>query len=141
AYLPSEVYRNSEKTFAAYARADFGVEDFGNGMSLTGNVGVRYVRTRDDSTGAITYPQQSTIFDPTNLGNNAAGVPYPATLGGYCQRSFDQPNGQGTVPAICTVTAAQQAAIIGYANGASFPDVAKQKFNFWLPSANVKLQV
>jgi TonB-dependent receptor len=141
AYLPSEIYRNREQTYAAFARADFGVEDFGNGMSLTGNVGVRFVRTKDSSNGAITYPQQSTIFDPTNLGNNPAGVPYPATLGGYCQRSFDQPNGQGTIPAICTVSAAQQAAIVAYSNGASFPDIAKQKFNFWLPSANVKLQV
>lgn len=141
AYLPSEVYRNREQTYAAFARADFGVDDFGNGMSLTGNVGVRFVRTKDSSEGAITYPQQSTIFDPNNLGNNAAGVPYAATLGGYCQRAFDQPNGQGTVPTICTVSAAQQAAIIAYANGSSTPDIAKQKFNFWLPSANVKLQV
>jgi TonB-dependent receptor len=141
AYRPSEVYRNRERTFAAYARADFGVEDFGNGMSLTGNVGVRFVRTKDDSNGAITFAQQNTIFDPTNLGNNAAGVPYSATLGGFCQRAFDQPNGQGTVPAICTVSPAQQAAIVAYSNGASTPDIAKQKFNFWLPSANVKLQV
>jgi len=141
AYRPSEVYRNRERTFAAYARADFGVEDFGNGMSLTGNVGVRFVRTKDDSNGAITFAQQNTIFDPTNLGNNAAGVPYPATLGGFCQRAFDQPNGQGTVPVICTVSPAQQTAIVAYSNGASTPDIAKQKFNFWLPSANVKLQV
>jgi TonB-dependent receptor len=141
AYLPSELYRNRERTYSAYARADFGVEDFGNGMSLTGNVGVRFVRTKDDSTGAITFAQRSTIFDPTNLGNNAAGVPYAATLGGFCQRAFDQPNGQGTVPAICTVSPAQQAAIVAYSNGASAPDIAKQKYNFWLPSANVKLQV
>ncbi len=141
AYRPSEVYRNRERTFGAYARADFGVEDFGNGMSLTGNVGVRFVRTKDDSAGAITFAQRNTIFDPTNLGNNAAGVPYPATLGGFCQRAFDQPNGQGTVPVICTVSPAQQTAIVAYSNGASTPDIAKQKFNFWLPSANVKLQV
>ncbi len=141
AYLPSEVYRNRERTYAAYARADFGVDDFGNGMSLTGNVGIRFVRTKDDSNGAITYPQQNTIFDPTNLGLNPAGVAYPQTLGGFCQSQIDKPPASGSINVICTVPAAQQAAILAYANGGSTPDIAKQKFNFWLPSANVKLQV
>ncbi|MEG3165696.1 TonB-dependent receptor [Sphingomonas sp. PB2P19] len=141
AYLPSEIYRNREKTMAAYARADFAVDDFGNGMSLTGNVGLRYVRTKDSSEGAITYPQQTTIFDPSNIGNDLAGNPYPKTLAGYCQSQVDKPNGQGTIATICTVTPAQQTAILAYANGSSTPDVAKQKFDFFLPSANVKLQV
>ncbi|MGU3390780.1 TonB-dependent receptor [Sphingomonas sp. M1A8_2b] len=141
AYLPSEIYRNRERTYAAYARADFGVDDFGNGMSLTGNVGIRFVRTKDDSDGAITYPQQNTIFDPTNLGLNPAGVAYPQNLGGFCQSQIDKPPSSGSIAVICTVPAAQQAAILAYANGGSTPDVAKQKFNFWLPSANVKLQV
>jgi TonB-dependent receptor len=145
AYLPSEVYRNREQTFAAYARADFGVDDFGNGMSLTGNVGLRFVRTKDNSDGAITYPLQTTIFNTDNIGNDLAGNPYPKTLAGFCQSQIDKPNGQGTIAVICTVTPAQQAAIVGFASpgsqAQSTPDVAKQKFNFFLPSANVKLQV
>jgi TonB-dependent receptor len=141
AYLNSELYRNREQTKAVYARADFGVDDFGNGMSMSGNIGLRYVNTKDNSQGSIVYPQRSTIFDPTNLGNNAAGVPYPSTLGGYCQRAFDQPNGQGTVPVICTVSPAQQSAIVAFANGVATPNSAKQKFDFFLPSANVKFQL
>ena len=141
AYLPSELYRNREQTMAAYARADFGVEDFGNGMSLTGNIGVRFVRTKDSSDGAITFPQQNTIFDPNNLPANPNGGAYPATLAGFCQSQRDVPPTSGSINAICTVPAAQQAAILAYANGSSTPDIAKQKFNFWLPSANVKLQV
>ena len=140
AYLPSELYRNREQTKSAYARADFGVEDFGNGMSLTGNVGVRFVRTKDSSDGAVTFPLQNTIFNPNSLGNNAAGVPYPRTLAGFCRSQQDVPPSGGINP-ICTVSAAQQASILAYANGLSTPDIAKQKFNFWLPSANVKLQV
>ncbi|MEG3167036.1 TonB-dependent receptor [Sphingomonas sp. LB3N6] len=141
AYLPNEVYRNREQTMAAYARADFGVEDFGNGMSLTGNVGLRFVRTKDNSDGAITFPQQNTIFDPSNLPANPNGGTYPATLAGFCQSQRDVPPTSGSINPICTVPAAQQAAILAYANGSSTPDIAKQKFNFWLPSANVKLQV
>jgi len=141
AYLPGEIYRNREQTKSAYVRADFGVDDFGNGMSLSGNIGVRYVNTKDSSNGAITFPQQSTIFDASNLGNDLAGNPYPNTLGGFCRNAVEKPNGQGTVPVICTVTAAQQQAILAYANGGSTPDVAKQKYDFFLPSANVKFQL
>ncbi len=141
AYLNGEFFRNRERTLAAYARADFGVEDFGNGMSLTGNIGVRFVRTKDDSTGSLTYPTPSSIFDPSNLGLNPAGVAYSKDVNGFCQSQRDKPPASGTINAICTVSAAQQAAIIAYANAGSTPDVAKQKFNFWLPSANVKLQV
>ena len=141
AYLNGEFFRNRERTMAAYARADFGVEDFGNGMSLTGNIGVRFVRTKDDSTGSLTYPTPTSIFDPSSLGLNPAGVAYSKDVGGFCQSQRDKPPASGTINAICTVSAAQQAAIIAYANAGSTPDIAKQKFNFWLPSANVKLQV
>ncbi|MFS0772383.1 TonB-dependent receptor [Sphingomonas sp. 1P08PE] len=140
-YLPSELYRNRERTLAFYARADFGIDDFGNGMSLSGNVGLRYVNTRDESTGAITFPQQSQVFDASNLGNDLNGQPYPRTLAGFCRSQVEKPNGQGTIAAICTVPAAQQAAIVAFANGSSTPDIAKQKFDFWLPSLNVKLQL
>ena len=141
AYLNGEFFRNRERTMAAYARADFGVEDFGNGMSLTGNIGVRFVRTKDDSTGSLTYPTPSSIFDPSQLGLDPAGVPYSKDVGGFCRSQRDKPPASGTINAICTVSAAQQAAIIAYANAGTTPDIAKQKFNFWLPSANVKLQV
>ncbi|MBD8617580.1 TonB-dependent receptor [Sphingomonas sp. CFBP 13728] len=141
AYLNSELYRNREQTKSAYVRADFGVEDFGNGMSLTGNVGVRFVNTKDSSNGAITFPNQSSIFDASNLPATPTGGAYPQTLAGFCQSQRDKPPASGTINAICTVPATQQAAILAYANSGSIPDVARQKFNFWLPSANVKLQV
>ncbi|MBB5712663.1 TonB-dependent receptor [Sphingomonas xinjiangensis] len=134
-FRPGEIYRNREKTWSAYARADFGVEDFGNGMSLSGNIGVRYVRTSDESEGALTFPNSSSIFTPIT----EAG--YGPSLAEYCRYQFANPNGQGTIPSICTLGAAQQAAILAFSNGATEPSTATQKFDHWLPSLNLKLQL
>jgi TonB-dependent receptor len=45
---PSNNYRVREDVYAAYARADFGTPD----NSLTGNIGLRYVKTEQQSSGA-----------------------------------------------------------------------------------------
>ncbi len=124
-FRANEYYRNKETTWGGYVRADFGVSDFGNGMSLTGNVGLRFVRTKDESFGALTYPERNQVL-PQQY----------ATVANYCADPTLQ-----TVPAICLLTPAQQTAAVAFANGASFPDVATQSFNHWLPSANIKLQV
>lgn len=44
-----------EKTYAAYAMLDFGVDDVG----LSGNIGVRAVRTRNSGQGFLVYPNQT----------------------------------------------------------------------------------
>ncbi len=124
-FLPSEIYRNKETTFGGYARADFGVDDFGNGMSLSGNIGVRFVRTQDDSYGSTTFPQRNLVV-PDRYPSAAAYCADPTLT---------------SVPVICTVSAAQQAAALAFSNGASRPEVISQKFNHWLPSLNLKLQV
>lgn len=124
-FLPGEVYRNTEKTYAAYARLDFGVDNIGGGStSLSGNIGVRWVRTIDESAGAITFPNIS-----QTIGNNA-------TVADFCASA----NPNNTVRPICTLSAAQQAAIVAFSNGGSTPDVASQSFNKWLPSFNLKFQ-
>jgi len=121
-FRSNEYYRNTETTMSAYGRADFGVDDFGNGMSLTGNIGLRFVRTKNESFGALTFPTNAQIL---GVATN------PVT---FCANASNVNN------AFCRLTSAQQTAALGFANGASFPDVAKQKFNHWLPSLNLKLQ-
>lgn len=44
-----------EKTYAAYAMLDFGVDD----ANLSGNVGVRAVKTRNSADGFLVYPNQA----------------------------------------------------------------------------------
>ena len=144
-FQANEIYPNREKTYAAYVRADFGVDDFGNGMSLSGNVGVRFVRTTDSASGVISFPSQGAVFPNDN--NVVDGVTLPpryTDVAGYCAFTIAQRAATGVttpLPAICTVSAAQQASAVAFANGASVANVAQQSFNFWLPSLNVKLQL
>ncbi len=125
-FLPNEVYNVRERTYSAYARVDFGADNIGGGQtSLSGNIGLRFVRTQDESVGGVTFPQIST------------------TLGGFANVAAfcASPNTNNTVRPICTLTAAQQAAVVAFSNGASTTDVARQSFNKWLPSLNLKYQV
>ncbi len=125
-FLPNEVYKIRERTYAAYARLDFGADGIGGGeTSLSGNIGLRFIRTEDASTGGITFPQ---------IGTTIGSFP---TVAAYCASS----NPGNTIRPICTLTAAQQAAIVSFSNGASTTDVARQSFNKWLPSLNLKYQV
>ncbi|USU13507.1 TonB-dependent receptor [Sphingomonadaceae bacterium OTU29THOMA1] len=134
-------YRNTETTWSAYARADFGVEDFGNGMSLSGNIGVRYVHTKDESFGRLTFPSANDVFTP-----DTQNPPRYTNLQNYCTYSIANPTQQGTIPVICTLTAAQQSAIQAFSNyvpgttNGNRAEIAAQKFSNWLPSLNVKLQ-
>jgi iron complex outermembrane recepter protein len=55
-----------EQTYNAYARLDFG-QDFDNGSSITGNIGMRYVRTDTATNGGLrfsTLPAQLIQFNP-----------------------------------------------------------------------------
>ncbi|WP_294319996.1 TonB-dependent receptor [uncultured Sphingomonas sp.] len=123
-FKPSEVYRITEKTYSGYARLDFGIDDIGGGQSsLSGNIGLRFVHTEDQSFGSIAFNSPSEL-----AGFNSVAA--------YCS----SPNQNNTVRAICTVSAAQQAAIVAFANGTSQSNVASQKFDKWLPSLNIKYQ-
>ena len=57
-YNPGEMLDLTEKTKAAYVELKFGGNDktIFNGITVVGNVGVRYVETEDDSTGGTIYP-------------------------------------------------------------------------------------
>jgi len=121
-FRSNEYYRNKETTISAYARADFGIDDLGGGMALSGNIGVRFVRTKDQSFGALTLPTNAQIIG--TAANTVAFCANPSNI----NNSF------------CALTPAQQSAALAFANAASFPDVASQSFNHWLPALNIKLQ-
>ncbi|MEN3748422.1 TonB-dependent receptor [Sphingomonas sp. HF-S3] len=122
-FRPSEVYRTREETYSGYVRLDFGADNFAGG-SLSGNIGVRFVHTSSTSDGGITFPNiQSTL-----------GV-YP-TVAAFCA----SPNDSGNIRPICTLSAAQQNAIVAFSNNGSIADVASQSYDKWLPSLNIKYQ-
>ncbi len=115
-FTPGEVLKVREQTKAAYAMLRFGGTDktiFG-GVNVTGNVGVRVVRTEETSDGSVAFPQAS-IFN--NL--PACGTPL---------------SGTAIVNPACYLTPA----ILGFANGGTTPNSYKTGYTHWLPSFNVR---
>lgn len=136
-FFNNEIYDNSEETIAGYVRADFGIQDFGNGMRLSGNVGLRYIHTKDISAGAVNFPNSTQVL-PSGYADFAA----------YCAEQAG-PRDDGTIPdtsqipALCRagVSAAQQNAALAFANGASVAQNAVNEFDNWLPSLNVRFDL
>jgi TonB-dependent receptor len=69
-FLPAELSQVQEKTSAAYVQLKFGGPDatIFNGITVTGNIGVRYVQTQNISTGGVNYPSTVTYSTtPTSI--------------------------------------------------------------------------
>ncbi|MEL7022926.1 MAG: TonB-dependent receptor [Pseudomonadota bacterium] len=120
-FLPGEINIARQETTAAYVRFDFGNE-FSNGMTLDGNVGVRYVTTDQSASGGINFPNIQQFLDSD------------ADVAARCE-----PNAPGEpVPGFCAVDPATQEAYLRWANGASTPLDDSYDYDNVLPSLNLK---
>jgi len=61
-YLPSDRNTQVEKTYAGYATARFGLDDFA--VPFDGNIGVRVVRTESRSNGFLSQTPQVRVLNP-----------------------------------------------------------------------------
>jgi TonB-dependent receptor len=137
-FLPGEISDVDEGTSAAYLRVDFGRE-FDNGMSIDGNIGLRYVQTEIRSGGTISFPAGD-FFDVDTNGDgikDGDGIATVAELQAACDRV--QPGQQA--PGYCGLSAARRAEFVSAFNGAVIDDSAAIKFSNWLPSFNAKLDI
>jgi TonB-dependent receptor len=118
-FTPPEILDVSEKTKAAYAMLRFGGDDVTifNGITVQGNVGVRFVRSELTSSGGVAYPTadwyQQIIAHPCN------GAP----LGG-----------NAVVNPACYATPA----LLAFSNGGSSLNSFGGSHDDWLPSFNVR---
>lgn len=73
-FRPAEVAQVQEQTKAAYIQLKFGGNDatIFNGVTVTGNVGLRYVETFNESTGGTNY-NSGVTYDTTPLVETAPG--------------------------------------------------------------------
>lgn len=131
-YRPNEIQRVKQQDFNAYLMATFGGEDTRIGsMSVSGNAGVRFVRTYLGSFGASRIPTQSElgIANPYST-RCAAGVPAGAPPG-------TQPVTPGGV---CNLGAAGYAQLQQFAgvNATITPNQVNFSYEYFLPSANLK---
>jgi TonB-dependent receptor len=124
-FLPSEIQPVEQKDKDAYLMLNFGQDEpvFGN-VRLDGNIGVRYVNTNLTSTGSIGVPSQQAlgITEPFDVRCAIPAPPAPPV----------PPGG------VCTLGASGYAALQQWATGLTSPNVAKNKYHYWLPSLNLK---
>lgn len=134
-FLPSEVSNVTQQDSSAYAMLQFGSNDpmFGN-IRVSGNVGLRYVRTTVNSQSETAVPNR------TELG---VVDPY-ATRCVATSRTLPDGTVQVTQPGgVCNLGATEYErlrsfATAGYASQAAF---FTNSYGYFLPSANLKLGV
>ena len=132
---PGQISDVKERTGAFYARADWGL-DFDNGMSLEGNIGLRYVHTTVNSGGNIFLPQASFFDDPTqNAGANGDGIVQISELQYLCDNN-PNPNAQ---IGYCALSDARKAEFASLYTGEEIVDAREITFDHWLPSFNAKM--
>ncbi|MFN3229427.1 MAG: TonB-dependent receptor [Asticcacaulis sp.] len=131
-WTEGEISDVEEQTQALYGRIDFGHE-FDGGINLSGNFGLRYVKTIVQSAGKIAFPV-GTFFDAAPNGNGDGKVTV-AELQSSC--ASVQP-GQ-VAPGYCGLSAARLAEFAKVFTGEVIDDSADIEFSNWLPSLNAKL--
>jgi len=139
-FLPSEIQDVGLKTGDAYAMLRFGQDDpiFGN-IRLDGNIGVRWVHDNLESAGSIGVPSRQALgitlpfTDPDGAGPLVGRCdPVPPPPGAPPGTPPSQPGG------VCNLGAAGYAQLQTWATGQTVADVAHNKYDYWLPSANLK---
>jgi TonB-dependent receptor len=142
-FRPNEINAMSEATKAAYVMLSFGSDDpVFAGITIDGNIGVRYVHTSSRSNGFITFP--SPLFSGRPFSDDPDGAgPIEGT--GVCDRRLIDPDEAGPLPpilsdppSICALGQAGYAAAQQFSNAAAVEDIANSKYGHWLPSLNVK---
>ncbi|HVI05141.1 MAG TPA: TonB-dependent receptor, partial [Sphingomicrobium sp.] len=115
-FLPSEVMQLREQTKSAYAMLDFGGDDktIFNGVTVKGNIGVRVVRTTENSTGSVGFPDATVL--------NALAPCLPA------------PTGNSVVNPRCYLTPG----VLAFSSGGGIANTYRKSFTNWLPSFNVR---
>jgi TonB-dependent receptor len=137
-FLPGEIQNVGQKTKNAYGMLRFGRDEpvFGN-VRLDGNIGVRFVHDDLTSEGALQIPSQQALG--MTVGNPPVFQPFAAK----CVPTVPPPPAPQipTIPGICTIGPAAYADLATWATGIAVPDTAKNKYDYWLPSANLKFGI
>ena len=131
-FTPDEVANVEERTQAGYVELKFGGPNalIGN-MPFRGNIGLRYVRTEDPSTGAFAYAHV--------VGINASQCPAtPLVPGGLTGTGTANPNNpQIPYPNFCYLTPQD----LAFSNGGYTALNANAKHTNLLPSLNLRLDL
>jgi TonB-dependent receptor len=128
-YTPGEVNSVSEENFAAYVMARY-EKEWGSGVKLSGNLGLRYTTTTRDSLGVREFSVGGRP-DTTTCAASLATARTAAINSGLPQN----------ISALCALSAPQLQSANNFLNGAIIPNVVGKDYEFLLPSFNAKLEV
>lgn len=121
-FLPSEVGAIERDNFAAYIRADFGTDESAPTV-LTGNVGLRYVRTERSVDSSLQVDSFDQFFPFANL----------------CDPAFTPTDPAFTIPDFCNLDLVSLEAALG--DGFALNRTVTKSYDEFLPSLNLKLEM
>jgi TonB-dependent receptor len=121
-FTPGEVNNQIEKNDAAYVQVNYG-HDFSDAVKLSGNIGVRYTRTKRTSNGVIQFTSKGLKSEATCATEIAA------------LQAGSSPFG------FCALSQADRATARAFGNNALVPSKIVLNYENWLPSVNAKLEV
>ena len=126
-----EVSTNDEKTIAGYGRIDFGRNDIDGlgGITIDGNVGLRFVHTDSSSSGYFSVPSVQGAFGVPAIDCSTYKPVNSTGLPGYN---------------ICLNSAAFRTALLtflGTGNTTYTPNTTSDKYDDWLPSFNLRVAI
>ena len=136
-FAPDEIANISETTKAAYLMAKFGGNDnmhLGS-VKVSGNIGLRFVETKDKSKGYLVFPSIFASQDPTTV-----CPPTPLVPGGLTGTGKGSGQaGQVAFPAICFLTADDAKFAAGA--GTAVAQSASTTHRNLLPSFNLRFDL
>lgn len=127
-YLPSDIQMMNQYDYAIYGMVSFGSDDFGNGIRMSGNAGVRYVKTdiRSASSRGPGTAAGLNIADPYDV--RCAERTRPPAAGGGTAR----PGG------ICNIGEEAYNELQAFVDGSYTYTPVNNSYDYLLPSANLK---
>ena len=122
-FLPNEINTTSENTKAVYLMTKFSnPEPLQNGITVSGNIGVRYVNTKNIAYGSFAFPRSVDLTSETS-----------------CNAVVNPNANNASLPAFCKLTPERRGAARQYSTGEIIPNTAGSRNTFWLPSFNLKI--
>ncbi len=127
-FILSDIQPINQQDFGAYAMLSFGADEAFGGARISGNVGLRYVSTdvRSEGNLGVGTQAQYNIADPFEVRCAPVSLPPPGT-------------GTAVPGGVCQLGADGYAALQQFADGSTRYDVARKSYDYWLPSANLKV--
>jgi len=145
-FRPDEINRISETTKAAYAQLKFGGSNARIlGIGVSGNIGVRYVETRDKVSGSTVFPNAYTTGTNPCTRNTQGTVPYSVgcyIFGNATLLATPVRDAAGNIIVFPNDYAvAPSTAVTSFASGTGQSGESNVTHHNWLPSFNLKLDL